>query len=206
MTVPAGLATGPYHVLAAGLSGTFDVLPNAFQVVSECTSIRRVRVEVLPQERGKHGVKTAVFRFLGVEVTNPCNPILSVGPVSLNGEGVQVGDFLWLKLEEEKSKEKEARVKESDGVFRLRMKAPQFIFSAMAEDASGNVVSIQAAILLEDFAGAELALNEVVPGTENQRGVPVDAEAAEEFAELLADLLEQGFVNPPGLPSAIITE
>ena len=67
-------------------------------------------------------------------------------------------------------------------------------------------MSIQAAILVEDFAGAALELDKVVPGTENRRGVPVDAEAAEEFAEHLADLLEDGFVNPLGLPSAIITE
>ena len=45
-----------------------------------------------------------------------------------------------------------------------------------------------------------------MPGTENQRGVPLDAGAAEEFAENLEDLLEDGFVSPPGLPSAIITE
>ena len=81
-----------------------------------------------------------------------------------------------------------------------------FIFSATVPDVLGIERTIQAAILLEDFAGAALALDEVVPGTESQRGVPVDAEAAEEFAEHLEDLLEDGFVDPPGLSSAVTTE
>ncbi|NIS29974.1 MAG: hypothetical protein GWN07_07120, partial [Actinobacteria bacterium] len=91
-----------------------------------------------------------------------------------------------------------------DGLeFALRLEAPEFVFEARV-DCGATAATAAAALLIEDFAGAELDVDEVVPGTERGRGVPKTADDQEEFEDHVEDLLEKGFVNPPGLPSALI--
>jgi len=156
------------------------------------------QVEVVQEFRGQFGDDDAVFRFLGVQVTDDTDPNPTVGDVTLNGEVLQAGDLLRLELDDEFEVEE-------DDEFALRMEAPEFIFSVTASDASGNSVTVQTAILVEDFAGADLDVDEVVSGTENQRGTPVDDDSQEEFDDNVQDLLDDGFVNPSGIPSAIVT-
>ncbi|MFQ5657465.1 MAG: FG-GAP-like repeat-containing protein, partial [Candidatus Methylomirabilales bacterium] len=155
------------------------------------------QVDVVPEFRGNFGVDDAAFRFVGAQVTDACDPNPTIGAVTLNGEVVQPGDVLRLKLRDRQ------RSKREDDKFALRMEAPEFVFSVAAGDASGNMATYRAAIQIEDFAGAELDEDEVVPGTETERGTPIDADAAEEFAKHVEDILEDGYVNPEGLPSGV---
>ena len=119
--------------------------------------------------------------------------------VTLNGYVVEANDELRLKLDEE------IELKSSSD-WDLRLDAPEFVFSAIVEDADGVQTTYEAALLIADFAGADLDEDEVVAGTERQRGTPVDDDALEEFLDGIEDLLEDGFMDPVGLPSILITD
>jgi len=200
LDVPLTLSS---HVITLRVTDSFgDTDTDQAQITVQDTAPPMLRhlVEVVPEYRGKFGRDDAVFRSLGVQVIDQCDQNPLAGAVAMNGSGVQPGDLLRLKLN------KEARIKESDGEFTMRMEAPQFIFSATAVDSSGNETTFEAAIHLEDLAGSELEVDEVVPGTERRRGVPISGDAQEEFEEHVKDLVEDGFLNPPGLSSSLATE
>jgi hypothetical protein len=168
-----------------------------------------IRVEVVPELRGRCDVGCAAFRVLAAEVTDDCDPNPRLESLTLNGERVAAGDLLRLQLKKkshehdggDREAEDDDNDEEDEG---HRLRAPQFVFSATAADSAGNSSSTSAAILLEDFAGAHLRIGEVVPGTERGRGTPIDARAQRDYNRALQRLLSRGFIDPP-LPSALIT-
>ena len=166
-------------------------------VIDNSSAVVKLQAEVIPDDRGSFGIDDASFRFLGVEIDDPCGS-MAVVEMTLNGIAVHANDLLRLKLDDEVEVE-------SDSDWDLRMESPQFIFVAILEDSSGNVSVYEAALLLADFAGADLDVDEVVPGTETQRGTPIDGDAQEEFEDGIEDLLDDGFSDPAGLPSILIT-
>ena len=186
----------------------------------------QLAVEVIPEERGKFGVDSAAFRVLGASWLGDCAEAGTIVSIDLLGIPVEAGDELRLELDDEfeidepdddggdeddnddddgdddDDDDDEGDDGDDDDSWDLRLEAPQFMFTVHAIDPAGNPVTLVAALTIEDFAGAELDVDEVEPGTERGRGIPLPGAVAES-ADHVADLLDDGFSNPPGIPSVL---